>query len=378
MERILVAVSLRTLVLALIQGLAGNQDQRLSVTKLLGWANAFKVLNKRTASGNGAPPRERIIEMMAFRSYSKQRSPNPRSAVTMVWDSPTRESGWARDSMAPGSFMLLRVSSFFLACAVSASLYGQSLTVPSSAIAGVNLIGPGDSSFIHTVTQVLGPSRTPSISDWLPFSVVVSNSSSQPMVGIVVRWALFDSADNNNHNNPSDVYTFSRASPSPTAQLPPGKTVVVLPGWVLQMPVLSSPDPTSEPDHFDRVQSFRSATRIEITLDGVVFASGQFVGPDLSHEFESMSERQAALGIFSTVLSQSSAGQLTDNIVTSLRAVAAESITMRTQATSQDDAIRILTVRFARQLIQEYDEQGEAQMFALAKARAQNRINIFR
>jgi hypothetical protein len=140
--------------------------------------------------------------------------------------------------------------------------------------------------------------------------------------------------------------------------------------------VSSAQDPTDQPDHLERVQSFQAATRIDITLDGALFASGQFAGPNLSHQFESMAARQAALGIFSKVLSQSSAGQTTADIVASLRTVAAESITMRTAATSQAEAIRILSVRFARQLIQVYDEQGETRMFALAKARAQNRISV--
>jgi hypothetical protein len=270
-----------------------------------------------------------------------------------------------------------RVPSYLGFCVVFAvtSVHGQSVTVPSSSIPGVTLMGPNDLNFINSVTQVLGPSRTASVNDWLPFSVVLTDSSSQSIRATVVRWAFFR-PDNN--NNLSDTYVLSRTFLSSAGQLQPGKTVIVLPGWVLQGPVSSGQDPTDEPDHLARVQSFQAATRIEITLDGVLFASGQFVGPNLSHQFESMSARQAALVIFSSVLSQASAGQPTADIVAWLRTVAAESITMQTQGSSQDNAVRILSVRFARQLLQAYDNQGETQMFALAKARAQNQLNIFR
>lgn len=58
----------------------------------------------------------------------------------------------------------------------------------------------------------------------------------------------------------------------PPFQLAPGKTGLFLPEGGLLLDASHLPAP-----NFEELQNFRQAARIELTLDGVVFATGQFV-----------------------------------------------------------------------------------------------------
>jgi hypothetical protein len=75
----------------------------------------------------------------------------------------------------------------------------------------------------------------------------------------------------------TDTFVFShKFFPNPAREIAPGAAVVLLPGWLFMKPLpTSARDATDEPDHTLQVQSYRSATRVEMSLDAVVLASGQ-------------------------------------------------------------------------------------------------------
>jgi hypothetical protein len=198
------------------------------------------------------------------------------------------------------------------------ALAGQTVSVNPTTIPGVDFVGSDRPKFNDTLTRVLGLSRSKSENDWLPFSAMLTNNT--PLMAVVARWekVLLDGS--------TETYTFDRSFfDSPAHRIGLGKTVAVLPYWIFEKPLPAGHvDLTDRPDHAEKVQSFQKASRVRVTLDGIVLASGQFLGPDQSHQFEHLVAIQAARKIHSEVLARRADGQSGADIVAWLRTIASQ------------------------------------------------------
>ncbi len=157
----------------------------------------------------------------------------------------------------------------------------QNLVVQPSTIGGVEFIGPGDAGFPGMVTVLAGATPPPAESDWLPYSGVLVNHTSGKILAVAVRWVK-------TLPQRPDGYVRLQSqisSRTPAREIAPGAAVVVLPGWLFMKPLpTGGRDAIDQMDHASQIQSYRSATRVEMSLDAVVLASGQCVGPDQSGE----------------------------------------------------------------------------------------------
>ena len=162
-----------------------------------------------------------------------------------------------------------------------------------------------------------------------------------------------------------------------------GQSAVVLPGWVFGRPLSSgSQDATDRPDHIAELQKFQAATSVEVTLDGILFASGQFVGPNETHGFEYLLACQSGRSVYSEALARNASGQSTADVVNWLSAIAGEgkrlNVDPQTGVPTDSNTSGMATA--ARVLIEAYKVQGASLMYQFAQAYSSESIplNIFR
>lgn len=266
------------------------------------------------------------------------------------------------------------------ACAAQPANGVQGVVVTNrSSIAGVAFIGPNDLSFNDAVTKVLSSSRTPTTNEWLPFSAVLTNNTGDSIVAVVVRWVKILPDGRKNTLVVNQTFFSSRTRPVQS-----GQPAVVLPvGGVLIQPSPSgSQDATNRPDQITKLQAFQAATRVEVTLDGVLFASGQFVGPNETHGFEELLARLSARNMYSEALARKANGQSAAEVVSWLAAIAGQGhhLDIDPQTGVPTDSNVSGMADAARVLIQAYKQQGAALMYQFAQAYSSESIplNIFR
>ena len=251
------------------------------------------------------------------------------------------------------------------------------VVVNPSSVAGVAFIGPNDPSFNDAVTKVLSPSRTLTTNDWLPFSAVLTNNTSQSIVAVIVKWVkvLPDGR--------KGTLVVHREFFGPHGQpVLSGQSAVALPGRVFGRPLpWGSQDATDRPDHLTELQKFQAATSVEVTLDGILFASGQFVGPNETHGFEQLLARQSARSVYSEALTRNANGQSAADVVNWLTGIAGQGrhldIDPQTGVPTDSNASGMASA--ARVLLEAYKLQGASLMYQFAQARASEfPFNIFR
>jgi hypothetical protein len=187
----------------------------------------------------------------------------------------------------------------------------QNMVTYPSTIDGVEFIGPGDTAFQGMLTALAGATPPAAESDWLPYSGVLVNHTPGKILAVAVRWVK------TLPKGQTDTFVFShKFFPNPAREIAPGAAVVLLPGWLFMKPVpMGGRDATDQPDHASQVQSYRSATRVEMSLDAVVFASGQCVGPDQSGECEKWIAKEQARQLYADELSRYASGASAKGIV---------------------------------------------------------------
>jgi hypothetical protein len=198
------------------------------------------------------------------------------------------------------------------------------------------------------------------------------------VIGFAVHW-------NVNLPNGSAGALFARLAPAGTLgrrQQAPGQIALALPGLGelrvqgddrplpprYRLP--PAPNYQAAPDF--NLAYYQSARTVEVSLDGVLFASGQFVGPDTGQKYEQwLAETTAPPQTGAKVMGMKAAGESTASVVAWLQAAAAPE--------SLDDFTAQVTGRTARQLLQAYQRQGEAGLYRLAQSQSQTvEIHLFR
>jgi hypothetical protein len=108
---------------------------------------------------------------------------------------------------------------------------------------------------------------------------------------------------------------------------------------------------------------FQNAQKVQVTLDGVVFASGQFVGPNSANEFEELvAETTVPAHVASTVLAMKASGEAIGTVVAWLE---------ENGKLQSGDRNAQVTARTARGLLAAYKGGGEALLYEVAQGYAQ-------
>lgn len=245
-----------------------------------------------------------------------------------------------------------------------ASGVAQRVEVSQCGVAGVNVTASPAAEYFEQVDQVLGATRSDKLNAWLPFGVAITNRSTQNIVAVAVRWVVHGGA------GPDQTFT---ASPhmfdQPRQQVLSGKTVIALPVALLgtsKLPAQFQLTPPAglitKPGHLG---DFQTAASVQVTLDGVVFASGQFVGPDSAREYEELVvESTVPAHVASAVVAMKASGETIATVVAWLEA--------KTKAPARPlDRTAQLAAQTAKTLLLNYHRGGEALLYEVAQGYAQ-------
>ena len=248
-----------------------------------------------------------------------------------------------------------------LFCGCLRIIAAPGVSIVSSRVPGVDLLGPPDAEYAAAIRHFFGPPGRAEVTTWLPFGVLVANHTAETLVAVAVRWQLTSDSGTMQYSLAEQAFD------SPRALVPPGGNGVALPaGWLADS--LRLPPPSNLPD-------FRGARTIEATLDGVVFASGQFAGPDTGKEFESYVADTTIPGqVAARVLAMKDSGEPVSRIVAFLES---QSRPTDHQVDRWWDAEA--GRRIARQLLSSYRSGGEAGLYQVAATyTAAPAIRLFR
>ena len=248
----------------------------------------------------------------------------------------------------------------------------QTVSVVPSSITGVEILGPESPQYGPYLDQIIGPARSPLLSAWLPYGVVLRNCTAQPLMAVAVHWEVTGA------DGPAGKFTIeATAWDRPDHRLAAGKNAVAIPVLLFQEgsrlpPQYQLNPPAGAPlGSTGSLPRFQSAQTIKVNLDGVVFPSGQFVGPDLSHEFErDVAFTTVPPQVAAKVLEMRTAGVSIADITAWLSTASTK---VRTGGHSAD-----ATAQTAKELLQRYKSKGETALFELAQNESQPLIHIHR
>jgi hypothetical protein len=223
------------------------------------------------------------------------------------------------------------------------AILAQSVTIAPCGIPGVTVTAPPSAEFFESVDDILGPSRQPIVNAWLPYGLAITNRSPQNIAALAVRWVVTDA---NGRTLP--VSFTPQMFDQPKQQLAPGKTVLAVPAALLG--AAQAPHTL----HLTHLGEFQAARKIQAHLDGVVFASGQFVGPNNTKAFEELvAQTTAPVHVASTVLAMKE----------SREPIAAVVAWLDTNAKTRNG-------RTARRLLDSYKRGGETLLYEVAEGYA--------
>jgi hypothetical protein len=228
----------------------------------------------------------------------------------------------------------------------------QTVAIAPCSVPGVAVSAPPTAEYFEHVDEVAGSDRSANLNAWLPFGVAVTNRSSQNIVALVVRWVV------TNPQGQTTPYTvLPEMFDQPRQQVAPGKSVIVLP------PALLEASHLPRQLQMNRIGAYQSAQRIEASLDGIVFASGQFVGRNVSKAYdEFVAETTVPAHVGSTVLAMRQSGEAIGTVVAWLETSAKAGVNTPTAH---------ITARTAKLLVESYKRGGEALLYEVAHGFAQ-------
>jgi len=165
------------------------------------------------------------------------------------------------------------------------------VTPVSDSLSGIVLVSPSDPAFLPAVQALIGAANFPFYEPVLPYSVLVQNDTSRPIIDVCV---IFDVTQVNGKKDGSLASGWGNIPPSAGAapMLGPGAQILVsaVRGYAYTTP-RRNPPPA---DLAARLAELTSAASIVISLDSVLFADGTLAGPDTRNNFVQYSQRLAA------------------------------------------------------------------------------------
>ncbi len=240
----------------------------------------------------------------------------------------------------------------------------QSLSVTPSAIPDVEILTPPSAEYDAAVNRFFGPERSPNLNNWLPYGIVLTNRTSQTIVAVAARWV--SSGDRGAGHFVLEHSAFNNAG----SQLRPGKTAVAFPNLTLVLDGSQLPPSfqlTPQPGSIagdNTLSDLKSAAGIQFTLDGVVFASGQFVGPNGAREYEEyVAETTVPAQISGKVLAMQAASESVQSIVAWLQATRDQPVNRKVDGWQNSQ----MASRIARRLLMSYRSGGETKLSETAQ-----------
>ena len=250
----------------------------------------------------------------------------------------------------------------------------QTLSVDRISIPGVTFTAALsiDDSGSNFANEVMGISLSPNVAAWMPFAVAIKNTSTQPIAAIAVKWTKTAP------DATTSTAILRRNFFDPNLQLKPGHSLIGSPVFLYDQPQNQAPGSSDLQGTTDtELLTFKSAKSVVASLDGILYSSGQFVGPNTIRSFE---ELQAASTAGPTVakkaLTDLESNQGTADIVKWLEE---EAVQKQIGSFLNRDFNMFYTVHAAQQLLRAYSRNGESGLASAAqRVMKQASITVYR
>lgn len=241
---------------------------------------------------------------------------------------------------------------------------------------GLMLIGPTSADFQQMADNVL-QGRTDYVFEQLrPYSVILQNTTQKIIVGYALRWEYLGP---NGKRIPVDktigqvkalrdgLFPKSKSTYGMTAVIAPGSWRIVTPQSVVGSDTaVTSPALIANPEFVKfmayKADKLQNAQNLTVSLDGVFFDDGTFVGPDRSAFFEVFQwELEAKQHLLEHILRAVRAGQDPDTVAAqienSLPKIPPQT-TMPTDSNASTAFKNFFTYRYAAEFLRIYRGSG--------------------
>jgi hypothetical protein len=243
--------------------------------------------------------------------------------------------------------------------------YCQQVIVQPSAIAGIQIMGPQSPDYTAAVAQIVGSEQPPTLTAWLPYGVVVKNNSTQVVAGVCVVWTM--ALGTGPLGGAGGGCSSTQWYDSPSNELQPGQAALAIPPQILHKPRDLTPFLRGT-GMLGNLPNYQRVQRLGISLDGVIFSSGQYVGSDTISEYEYLQANLTApRKVAATLLEKKATGTIAD-IVNWLQSLDAQS-----RLGGADENAR-LCGSVARGMLNVYENKGEAGLYSLAEINLQQPV----
>ena len=229
---------------------------------------------------------------------------------------------------------------------------------------GLSLVPSIDPSFVARVQILLSNAVDPAVGLVMPFSAILQNQSGADVVGFSMRWIWTDTAG---RTTTHDVFYHNLNTPTVSAyRLPSGSAAFVSPYFAFVK--YNSPKRLSS-TQLNNLARMQTQAAITISLDGVVFSDGRYVGPDEVGGFsEALAVTQGEKALMGEILSRRASGQRDDDIFQYVAQLAAPSPPIHFNLSALDWPM-FHRQDTAHMLLRIYQQFGSAKAYAVASAR---------
>jgi hypothetical protein len=186
--------------------------------------------------------------------------------------------------------LFVRMSIPFILSAVAAPVLIGAVQLEvspvDSSITGIGLIGPADPAFGSAISRIIPVAVLPIASPYLPYSVVITNRSGQPLLAITVRFVVTDTTGHVRQF----VHMLNREVLSEPVLSTGGETVLALQRTSLEAALAGNAVASQSPTE--------NAKSVYASLDLAIYADGTVAGPDAGISYaRATSQLQASLDV---------------------------------------------------------------------------------
>jgi hypothetical protein len=239
----------------------------------------------------------------------------------------------------------------------------QPVTIINPDAPGIELIGSQSPDFQASLEAITGPGVMSALGAWVPFTVVIKNNSSQPIVAYHIFWSM--------GRGRTGLGIGSLSFTDPAGYLKPGQAVAYLPQYELtRSGTAELPSKLLQRGMTTRLSALAKQGAISISVDSAIFASGQFVGRDQEENFaHDVAGFTAWRAVDTQVQSELAAGKSSDEIAAELSQIARQPIEAASRETHDWNAQ--VRIDQARHLLRTYQRSGEQALHDLVEQQLQ-------
>jgi hypothetical protein len=234
---------------------------------------------------------------------------------------------------------------------------------------GIYLIGPSSPSFAKTAARLMKSKEDP-VTDLPPYSVFLKNTGSHSVVGYQITWECVDKRGDTAYKGVSNIisYIFLYGDESERNMAMAGEARVIVPNstWFisLDLPARRLEDiggqledigegQTEESIFGSQAQEIsREFSKVTISLDGLFFDDGTFLGADRFAFFEEVkSQMDARYEVLNEVQSGLRSGAKVEEILRKLEQIASQPMPQLSVSSSRSEHMNCSRILFAKNVL---------------------------